>query len=189
MKNVVPILITWDVDPVGLEKNQMAIARIAKMVQDFSIQSTFFFPAKIAETLHTQVVELLEAGHEIGCHGLTHGYEEEYNRMSQEQQQNYLSKATGILEGIANCQIKSFRGPRAKTSYITQGILESLGYWCDSSIASQRLDFVSSNLINLGWLYASRLPYHPARHNPFKVGDRNLWVVPISALGLSLIHI
>jgi hypothetical protein len=43
------------------------------------------------------------------------------------------------------------------------------------------MDFVSSNLINPGWLFAPRRPYHPHQENAFKNGDLPLWEVPISA--------
>jgi hypothetical protein len=51
----------------------------------------------------------------------------------------------------------------------------------DSSVCSQRVDVISSNLINRGWLVAPRRPYHPHRANVFKRGDSPVWEVPISA--------
>ena len=74
-----------------------------------------------------------------------------------------------------------------KTSYVTQKILVELGYSADCSVASQRIDVVSSNLINLGWIIAPRLPYQPSSRSAFRKGDRDIWVVPLSAAILPFI--
>jgi hypothetical protein len=46
---------------------------------------------------------------------------------------------------------------------------------------------VSSNLINLGWLRAPRLPYHPHRESAFERGDLDILEVPVSALAIPFI--
>ena len=63
----------------------------------------------------------------------------------------YIRKATNIEQSL-NEKVR-FRGPRAKISTKTIAILEKLGYELDSSIFSQRLDILSSNLINYNWLF------------------------------------
>ena len=74
-----------------------------------------------------------------------------------------------------------------KTSHTTQSILVELGYIADCSVASQRVDFVSSNLINVDWIFAPRLPYRPSRRSAFRTGDQDIWVVPLSAAILPFI--
>ncbi len=54
-------------------------------------------------------------------------------------------------------------------------------------MCSQRLDLVSSNLINVGWLTAPRLPYHPHQDSAFKRGDLSILEVPVSAALLPFI--
>lgn len=190
MHKPVPILITCDVDPtpeVTIENKKHALNLTKKLLQDLKITSTFFFHARIAAVLADQINSLITQTHEIGCHGLTHGNEEEYSTMPQEMQQRYLFEATYILQNLTNQPIRSFRGPRVKTSATTQQILEQLGYIADCSVASQRIDLVSSNLINTGWITAPRLPYHPNKISPFKKGNSHIWVVPLSALALPFI--
>lgn len=190
MKKVVPILITWDVDPtpqVTLENKKEALERIIKLLEHLQIDATFLFHAKIAPLLKEEISALTQNGHEIGCHGLTHGSEEEYNRMSEDLQRTYLTQATDILQDVTNRSIKTFRGPRVKTSHTTHRILEELGYTADCSVSSQRIDFVSSNLINVGWVFAPRLPYHPSEKSAFRKGERKIWVVPVSAIILPFI--
>jgi len=184
MKRHVTILTTWDVDPaaeVSIDSMKEALKQVRWLLGDLQIPSTFFCPAKMAEQFDTEVVSFLQDGHEIGCHGLTHGDEEEYNRMPDDMQRKYLCKATDILSRITRRNVTSFRGPRLKTSHITQKILIELGYIADCSVASQRIDFVSSNLVNIGWIFAPRLPYRPSNRSAFRKGDKDIWVVPLSA--------
>jgi len=189
-KRTVPVLITGDVDPtpeVTVENKKKSLRRTLALFGEFGIKATFFCVARSAEQLGPEIEKIVQNGHEIGCHGLTHGFEEEYDKMPEVMQREYLQSATGILETLAGHQIVSFRGPRVKTSHVTQGILEELGYRADSSVCSQRVDFVSSNLINAGWIFAPRFPYHPHEASPYKRGDRKLWVVPLSAIVLPFV--
>jgi peptidoglycan/xylan/chitin deacetylase (PgdA/CDA1 family) len=148
---------------------------------------TFFFVAKEAQQVPGYSRLLPEAGHEIGCHGLTHGDEEEYDTMPPGMQEEYLQKATGVLRSLSGSEIVSFRGPRVKVSGPTLSILSRMGYVADSTVCSQRFDVVSSNLIHTGWLRAPRRPYHPSATDAYRRGDLSILEVPISAFGLPLI--
>jgi len=66
-------------------------------------------------------------------------------------------------------------------------LLGEYGYLADSSVCSQRIDFISSNLINGGWIFAPRRPYHPHRDNAFKRGDLPIWEIPVSAMVMPFI--
>jgi hypothetical protein len=66
-------------------------------------------------------------------------------------------------------------------------ILAEHGYLADSSVCSQRIDLVSSNLLNLNWVFSPRRPYHPQWNSAFKRGDVPIWEVPISAVVLPFI--
>lgn len=184
-KHIVPVLLTGDIDPspeATLQDKKKCLKKTRMLFEQYEVRSTFFTVAKVGELLKQEVMELHDSGHEIGCHGLTHGFEEEYNRIPAEEAMSYLSEGTKILEDIIGEKVVSFRGPRVKTSADTQSVLEELGYRADSSVCSQRVDFISSNLINPNWITAPRMPYHPAFENAFRRGKRNLWVVPVSAL-------
>ena len=186
----VPVLITADVDPspeVSVSDKRKSLELTTGLLDEFGIRATFFSVARTAQEIGPAVKVLKRHKHEVGCHGLTHGFEEEYTRMSEQQQREYLVAATRILEDLVGEKIVSFRGPRVKTSRVTQGVLEELGYWADSSVCSQRVDFISSNLINWGWITAPRLPYRPSVSSPYRKGERNLWVIPVSALVLPFV--
>lgn len=183
-------MVTFDVDPaleVSTEGMKEALRQTRWLLDDQGIPGTFFFPARMAEKFDKELVSFLQSGHEIGCHGLTHGDEENYSRMAEDVQCRYLSEATDVLRKSAGQAVCSFRGPHVKTSAATQKILVDLGYVADCSVASQRIDFVSSNLINVHWIVAPRLPYRPSHRSAFRKGSQNIWVVPLSAVVLPFI--
>lgn len=186
----VPVLITWDIDPndyCDLAQKRDALQIAIELSRELGIAVTFFFVAQEAKLYPEEIAEIKQAGHEIGCHGLTHGDEEEYNRMPEEMQRSYIEQATHLLENQTGMSITAFRAPRVKVSSVTLKLLAEYGYLTDSSVCSQRLDFVSSNLINPGWLVAPRSSYHPHRDSAFKRGNLEILEVPISALVIPFI--
>jgi len=184
------VLITWDVDPdlwLPTERRQWAFNMAMDICHHYKIPATFFITAQTAHVYHTYYEKLAQQKHEIGCHGWTHGTEENYDHMSFEQQQLYLKIATTYLQSQVGHPIRVFRSPRVKTSAITQQLLSDLGYLADSSVCSQRFDLISSNLINIGWLFAPRQPYHPAVSTPYQSGNLPIWQIPVSATLLPFI--
>jgi polysaccharide deacetylase len=190
MTEPVPVLITWDVDVTSRGdpvKKRQSLQSAIELCRDVGIRATFLFVAQEAEWYPKEIAEMKDAGHEIGCHGLTHGSKEEYNRMPPEMQRSYIEQATGLLAQATGTSITSFRGPRVKISSTTLELLSEYGYLADSSVCSQRLDLVSSNLINMGWIKAPRSPYHPHRESAFKRGTIDILEVPVSALAIPFI--
>ncbi len=186
----VPLLVTWDVDPspeLPYEARCRSLDVTLELCAELTIPTTFFVTAS-ADHVHPVDLERIQAaGHEVGCHGLTHGNEEEYDRMPESMQRDYIERATRKLADWSGSPIVSFRSPRVKVSGCTMRLLAESGYLADSSVCSQRLDVISSNLINPGWLVAPRRPYRPHPNNAFRRGDLPIWEVPISALGLPFI--
>lgn len=72
----------------------------------------------------------------VGCHGFTHGIEENYGRMSEPMQRDYIRQATDKLQNLVGEPIRAFRGPRVKTSATTLRLLAGNGYLTDSSVCS-----------------------------------------------------
>lgn len=186
----VPVLITWDIDPdlwIPLGERQLVLNTAIDVCHSLNIRATFFFTAQSAHMYPDELQKILTQGHEIGCHGLTHGNEEDYDRMSEEMQRSYIEKATEELQALVDSPVRAFRSPRVKTSARTLKLLAENGYQVDSSICSQRIDFVSSNLINVGWIFSPRRPYHPHKNNPFRAGNVPIWEIPVSAVVLPFI--
>jgi peptidoglycan/xylan/chitin deacetylase (PgdA/CDA1 family) len=186
----VAVLLTGDVDfstHHWEEDKQRAFEHMLRAGRELAGSFTFFFVAREAQQVSEYPRMLREAGHEIGCHGLTHGDEEEYDTMPLGMQEEYLQKASDILHSLSGTEVLSFRGPRVKVSGPTLNILSRMGFVADSTVCSQRFDLVSSNLIHVGWLKAPRRPYHPSAADAYKRGKLAILEVPISAFGLPFI--
>lgn len=188
--NKVYVIITGDVDYSDhhrLSDKLMIFDKINNVSSELGVKLSFNFTAKEAMKIESCVKLLVDSGHEIGSHGLVHNDDEEYNRLPYDKQFQYISEATGILTKITNMDVTSFRAPRVKVSSQMYQCLEKLGYLTDSSICSQRMDLISSNMFNKDWLFAPRLPYNPNLTNPFTKGNSNLLIVPVSALFIPFI--
>lgn len=184
MKHSITLLITIDIHcyPAIAKELPMLIEETLRLFSDFSIKATFFFPAIFAEQFANPVRKILNAGHEIGCHGLTHDpVKEQYNSMSYERQRSILYEAKKRIEEVASKQIISFRAPAFKINGATIRALEENGFKADLSVNPQRLSVFSSTLGNIGWMYSPRIPYHPDFANPFKKGTSSLWEIPQSS--------
>ncbi|NOS80343.1 MAG: polysaccharide deacetylase family protein [Nitrospira sp.] len=189
-ETTVPVLLTGDVDYSTHHRDQdkkQAFEQMLRAGRELAGSLTFFFVAKEAQQVPEYPRILRNAGHEIACHGLTHGNEEEYDSMPLTMQEEYLKKATGLLSTLAGCKILSFRGPRVKISGPTLKILSRMGYVADSTVCSQRCDLISSNLLHTGWLRAPRHPYHPSEDDAYGRGGLGILEVPVSALALPFI--
>lgn len=198
----VPILITWDIDPLtkeecmreGLDfrKGEEAILKksinsAVEIIETLKIRTTFFVTSKLGNMLRAELDEIMKTGNQVGCHGLTHDNREDFSRMTEARQDRVLREATENLEKLLGRKVNVFRAPRVKVSAHTLRILDMLGYQADSSISSQRLDFLSSSWTYPKPLFAPRLPYHPSPDNPFVEGDLKIWEIPVSAAGLPFI--
>lgn len=189
-EKIVPIIVSWDVDPdrwTSLEKRKYSLNKAMDACAEYGIRSTFFITANYIHEYPAELERMRSLGQEVGCHGLTHTDEEEYDRMPEPMLREYIQTARRKIEAVITEPLISFRSPRVKTSASTLKILSENNYLADSSVCSQRLDFVSSNLINPGWLVSPRQPYHPHPANAFKRGDLPLWEVPVSAIMLPFI--
>ena len=186
----VSVLITGDIDPTpeaSLAEKRKALQDTLAAFDGAGVKGTFYIVGNIVSDYEKILAGMKVSGHEIGCHGLTHDESEEFNRLPYETARKHIAEATQKISRITGRPPVSFRAPRVKSSHMTHQALSDLGYLSDSSVCSQRLDFISSNLINLHWLFAPRLPYHPHPESAFRRGHSRLWEIPVSACGLPFI--
>jgi len=180
----VRVLITFDIHAAAgaVADVRLWVRETLYFLESLSIKATFFIPAVFAEQIPEEVRMIVGRGHEVGCHGMTHGPDEEYNLLPYERQKAFLSEAKSRIEAVTGQEIVSFRAPAFKLNGDTIMALENTGFKADLSVTSQRLGILSSEVSNLGWLYSPRSPYHPDHRNPFKKGESTLWEIPQSSL-------
>ena len=180
---VIPVLITLDIHSYPDTEKAMPdwIEKTLEVFDYLDVKATFLFPAIFAEQFAPSVRAILRAGHEVGCHGLTHGRDVQYNSLSYKEQKVILSESKSRIEAVTSCEATSFRAPVFKINGNTIRALEENGFQVDLSVNPQRLGIMSSEVTNTGWLYAPRTPYHPDFNNPFRKGSASLWEIPQSA--------
>lgn len=185
MNKDINILVSLDVHCYAHTEKELPswIQETLKLLNCLSIKATFFFPAIVAEKFSGLLREISGGGHEIACHGLTHGQEEQYNLMPYDKQKKVLREAKERIEEAVKKEVFSFRSPAYKINGDTIRALEENGFRIDTSINPQRLGILSSDVTNIGWLYSPRRPYHPSFNNPFLKANKgvSLWEVPQSA--------
>ncbi len=185
MNHNINILITLDIHCYPHIEKELPfwIQGTLQLLDKLNIKATFFFPAVLAEKFSGCVHMILEMGHEIACHGLTHGPEEQYNTMPYEKQKAILSEAKKRIEEVTSREVISFRSPAYKINGDTIRALQENGFRLDTSVNPQRLGILSSDVTNIGWLYSPRKPYHPSFNNPFIAVEKgvSLWEIPQSA--------
>lgn len=187
MDKKVPLLITMDLE-IAYDHNMQEqfdiLQTLSTIFNELKLPVTIFCTSDAAEKFHKQVQLLHYSGNEIGCHGMTHDFKENFRNMPEEKIRTIVSEATHRIENIIQHKIRCFRGPSMTTSAVTQKILVANGYNADFSVCSQRVDIFNSRGGNLGWLYAPRIPYLPSEKSPYKKGKLPLLIVPLSCMAL-----
>jgi hypothetical protein len=175
------MIITVDVD--HFPGSQVGVERILDLLDEKRFLAVFFITGKFGEDYPEMVREIDRRGHEIGCHGYSHGLDVEENFISlkYEEQVDRIAKSTEIIREIINRKVIMFRAPYAKASSETIRALENQGYTIDSSVTSRRFDFGMGVSNSIGAFFAPTKPYHPSRGHINKRGDSPVLEVPISA--------
>ena len=187
------VFLSFDVERHSFETNshddnvikrieEVAMPRLIQLLNEFNAKATFFCTAIFAENSPKTLESIINADHEVACHGYNH--DDYYDSLSYDEQNYYLQKSKAIIEDKINQQVVSFRAPALRINGDTIKALESNGFLYDSSISSQRFDgpFTSGAIKKLHWLTASRKPYKIDYNNPFHSGSSNITEVPVSAL-------
>lgn len=192
-------LLTNDVEEHSIKKNRLdldtarlvykyGLPELLRLYDKYKIKTTFYFTASFVGLFPNSVKMVLNSGHEVGCHGLTHKVEEGFDVLTLEQQINAIKKAKEIIEFYGG-KIEAFRAPALRINKFTVKALEINGFKTDSSVASQRFDgpFSYGSRVKLGWLFACRMPYFMDYESPFRKGKSKILEIPISSLILAYI--
>lgn len=146
--------------------------RLLSIMDKHQVKATYFWTGHSAEKNPGMVMDVKNAGHETGCHGLLHEtlgdpifpLPNNWPVMSFEVE-GRIKEATRIVEKISGVKPLSFRCPRLWGSTKVIEVLELLGYKADASLP---LYFYRN-------LY---FPYHPAKDNWVNQGDLKIVEIP-----------
>jgi len=139
------------------------------------VKATFFFTGEAASRFPNRAKEILEAGHEVGCHSLYHETVGDQifpipgvKPLLPEEVPFRLQKATEVVEEAADMRPVSFRAPRLWGSTAVVNSLEELGYTADATYPL--------------YFYRERhAPYHPSRGDWLEEGESRVLEIPVFA--------
>ncbi|UCG70800.1 MAG: polysaccharide deacetylase family protein [Thermoplasmata archaeon] len=174
-------ILTVDVD--HFPGSEDGIERILDIFERRGIKAMFFVAGKFALEYANVIMKIDSMGHEIGCHGYSHGLDtkENFVDLGFSEQKKRIEKSSEILKEIIGKEVRIFRAPYAMINHTTLNVLEKLGYECDSSVAALRYDFGMGMANNIKAFFAPTRPYHPSSHDIFKKGYSGVLEVPMSA--------
>tara|TARA_B100000965_G_C19587640_1_gene756521 strand:+ start:77 stop:994 length:918 start_codon:yes stop_codon:yes gene_type:complete len=170
-------------DKTGVRVYKEGMPVLLDIYRKYNIKSTFFFTGYIAKLIPNIVRMILDDGHEVASHGMSHLRERGFDVMSLKDQIHDLRESKKILQDISGEKVISFRAPALRVNSNTAIALQETGYLIDSSVASQRFDMFMSfgGIKKLNWLTAPRLPYRTAENSLFNKGNGNIIEIPLSA--------
>jgi peptidoglycan/xylan/chitin deacetylase (PgdA/CDA1 family) len=103
---------------------------------EHGVRATYFTTGQVAELYPGAVRALVTAGHELGCHGVTHTA---FDTLSEENARWEIESSAERLRGFA--PVTSFRAPylRFPERFVT--LLEQSGFLLDSSLAKYKRSY------------------------------------------------
>lgn len=145
---------------------------ILELLDKHKITGTFFFTGDSVKKHPQTVLQVKEAGHEIGCHTLFHETIGEaifdipgMSPLLPEEVEHRLKLATEWVEAGCGLRPVSFRAPRLFGSTVMINALEKLGYLADASYPM--------------YYFRKQLrPYHPDKDDWAKTGDLRIIELP-----------
>lgn len=121
-----PYLWTW----AGIETGA---PKLLDLLSSEGVPATYFTTGDTARTYPSAVTALVEAGHELACHGMSH---RSFDTMSEQDAEGEIAQSAEILRGFA--PVTSFRAPYLQFPERFVPILERHGFLLDSSRAKYK---------------------------------------------------
>ena len=115
----------------GQYGGRVAIPRIRRMLEKYSIPATFFVPAVVAKIHPEEQRALAEEGHEIGIHGWIH---ELNSALPAAEEREMMLRASDVLERISGFRPVGMRTPSWDFTQHTLSICREMGLLYDSSL-------------------------------------------------------
>jgi hypothetical protein len=127
-------------EEVRIQSCGQGLVAIFKMLAGLRINATFFYEARTADRLQSEIGLKLQGmmyDHEVGCHSYMHEDflgKESGVKMDLEQMNDTLDKSMAILQDIFGPKIKGFRAPYVRTNDELARVLVDKGFEYDSSV-------------------------------------------------------
>jgi peptidoglycan-N-acetylglucosamine deacetylase len=150
-------------DNEDVERGHKYIDTCLDLLEKNGIKATFFWVAEYAIRYPALLKSVVNAGHEIACHGLTHcpklDHTTKRDIFIRTAFMERTARAKKILEDLTGRPVTGYRAPNAYISGTMIDILEELGFKYDSSVSVSSL----YNKTNSKLRGVSTIPYFPGK--------------------------
>jgi len=109
---------------------RVGVPRILELLERHGLPATFFVPGETAQRWPATVEAILDAGHEIGCHGHTH---RSLLEMTEAEQLEDLESSLAVLRGLG-AEPRGYRAPYWQLTRATLDALPAHGLDYDASL-------------------------------------------------------
>jgi peptidoglycan-N-acetylglucosamine deacetylase len=117
----------------GIEEGAPALLAL---FADLGIRATYFTTGQVAELYPGAVRALVDAGHELACHGVTHTA---FDTLDERTARWEIESSAERLRGFA--EVTSFRAPYLRFPEAYVPLLEDAGFALDSSLAKYKRSY------------------------------------------------
>jgi peptidoglycan/xylan/chitin deacetylase (PgdA/CDA1 family) len=155
---------------------KVALPRILELLQRHRIRATFFIPVWVAENHPQSVRAIVEAGHEIGAHGVRH---ESPSGLDPAEEARLLKESRAALTRITGLQPRGYRAPSWALSDVTLELVAREGFLYSSNLMDADLPYVHDKPAGLVELPVSWV-LDDAAHFWF---DEESWNKPLVSAG------
>jgi peptidoglycan/xylan/chitin deacetylase (PgdA/CDA1 family) len=118
---------------------KVALPRILELLQRHRIRATFFIPVWVAENYPQSVRAVVEAGHEIGAHGVRH---ESPSGLEPAEEARLLKESRAALARLTGTPPLGYRAPSWALSDATLELVAREGFLYSSNLMDADLPYV-----------------------------------------------
>ena len=108
---------------------------------ELGVRATYFTTGEVARRYPEAVRALVEAGHELGCHGVTHSA---FDTLDERAARSEIEESSRLLRTFA--PVTSFRAPYLRFPEPYVRLLEDAGFVVDSSLAKYKAAYRAPRL-------------------------------------------
>ena len=121
------------------ESPKVCVERLLDLLSEFSAVFTFFITGQAAKRNKAAIKRIIDAGHEIACHGY---YHKRFDLMGYNEISKDIKQSMDLFKDYFGYSLKGFRAPYLCNSEGLIKVLRDLGFSWSSSIRSESGMFV-----------------------------------------------
>jgi len=129
----------------GYRGVEHGLPALLDVLRQLNVPATFFTTGEVADRFPRAVEEVVEQGHELACHGMSHTA---FTSLDRDAARDEITRSTAILREFST--VTSFRAPYLQFPDAYLDLLEASGFELDSSQALYKAAYYRSRARSRG---------------------------------------